>query len=254
MRLIRAACLTTLATLALTAPQLSGPALASKGSMSANASARGYSIGSYANWPDGSRHPMRWNPCRDAISFMVNVKALSRADRAHAVKETKVKVREVARYSGLRFAYKGETTFVPRSYNKDNQPAELVIAFVRPSQTDHPIGPWTVGFGGTGTEWVKDAARVSAEVVSGYVVIDATHTKRWSKSLSRGGVTRPNLIAHELGHAMGLDHVNDRRQRMYPTINKKSPHGFAAGDRAGLAAVGAPAGCVPSFDPMEMFG
>jgi hypothetical protein len=31
---------------------------------------------------------------------------------------------------------------------------------------------------------------------------------------------------------------------MYPSVNARTPYGFAAGDRAGLAAVGRKAGCI----------
>jgi hypothetical protein len=46
---------------------------------------------------------------------------------------------------------------------------------------------------------------------------------------------------------VGLNHVLDPTQVMYPqTTNGEST--FGAGDRAGLAALGAPAGCHPAPD------
>ena len=50
---------------------------------------------------------------------------------------------------------------------------------------------------------------------------------------------------HELAHAVGLGQMLDATQVMYPkTTNAESV--FGAGDRAGLAAVGAAAGCHPA--------
>jgi hypothetical protein len=53
----------------------------------------------------------------------------------------------------------------------------------------------------------------------------------------------PTLVRHELGHAMGLSHVQQSNEIMYPYVGPSSPADYQAGDRAGLAAVGASAGC-----------
>ena len=46
------------------------------------------------------------------------------------------------------------------------------------------------------------------------------------------------MILHELGHVMGLEHVDDPRQLMYPEIG--TPDGLAAGDLNGLYELGRP--------------
>jgi predicted Zn-dependent protease len=71
--------------------------------------------------------------------------------------------------------------------------------------------------------------------------------KRGVHGLDKGfnaGGSVGTLLLHELGHAVGLRHVSDDSQVMYPVIGKTSPAGYAAGDRTGLAKVGRGAGCM----------
>ena len=67
----------------------------------------------------------------------------------------------------------------------------------------------------------------------GLVVIDRTDGLR----TGFGGGTYGTAIAHELGHAVGLDHVTDKRYAsalMYPVMSSRTNGGFTAADRAGL--------------------
>ena len=58
------------------------------------------------------------------------------------------------------------------------------------------------------------------------------------------GVRRGNLILHELGHVVGLNHVSNARLLMNPMLSSYTPNGYAAGDSAGLTVVGRRAGCI----------
>jgi hypothetical protein len=44
------------------------------------------------------------------------------------------------------------------------------------------------------------------------------------------------VVLHELGHLVGLDHVRDRGELMFPTANDVV--GYGPGDLQGLAALG----------------
>ena len=52
------------------------------------------------------------------------------------------------------------------------------------------------------------------------------------------------IILHELGHLIGLDHVDDNDQLMYPRAGDVLD--FADGDLTGLSVLGAGA-CVPGL-------
>jgi predicted Zn-dependent protease len=113
------------------------------------------------------------------------------------------------------------------------------------TQADEPILAGAVlGYGGSTSYWTSasDQAYVTGEVV-------------FDRDLSLvhpgfgAGLSRGNLVQHELGHVVGLDHVQDRAQVMFPSISDKSPDGYGAGDRAGLAQLGAQAGCLRIASP-----
>ena len=56
--------------------------------------------------------------------------------------------------------------------------------------------------------------------------------------ITRDGVAAARgVIEHELGHVVGLDHVNDATQLMNPS-ETPTVTGYAAGDLSGLAILG----------------
>ena len=82
-----------------------------------------------------------------------------------------------------------------------------------------------VGYGGSSLVGVGDATRY----VTGSVQMRPT----WRPETARF----TQLLQHELGHVIGLDHVDDTRQLMNPVIGSSSPLTWGPGDRAGLAGL-----------------
>lgn len=58
-----------------------------------------------------------------------------------------------------------------------------------------------------------------------------------------GTPARGQLLLHEISHALGLGHVDDNRQLMYPVASRHSPTTLSSGDRAGLQYLYQPASC-----------
>jgi predicted Zn-dependent protease len=64
-------------------------------------------------------------------------------------------------------------------------------------------------------------------------------------SFRDGAATARAIILHEIGHLVGLAHVDDGQQLMYPEARREVPD-FAAGDLTGLAVLGS-GPCVPEL-------
>lgn len=242
MRKPIAVIVTALASLGLTGAALViAPQLAS-------ATTAAYKL-TYATLPNGSKVPVRWNGCQTAITYKVNLASVPSAQRATVLSETHEAARQLATATGFRFAYKGQTAEVPRVGSAAKQTAEVVIAYATPAKTNFNLAGNVIGVGGLSYYWssrtVNGKTTYTVAARRGWVVIDTPDTLRLTKAGFGTGTRRTNLLLHELGHAMGLQHVSDTRQQMHPTLTTRSPQGFApTGDRVGLQKIGRGAGCI----------
>ena len=121
--------------------------------------------------------------------------------------------------------------------------APILISWTN-AVTEPMLAGNVLGYGGSSSYWSgsSDEAYVTGEVIFDTDLM----------GLRPGfgpGLTRGNLTIHELGHVVGLDHVQDRGQVMYPSISPSSPDGLGGGDVAGLAQLGAGAGCLTVANP-----
>lgn len=77
----------------------------------------------------------------------------------------------------------------------------------------------------------------------GYVVVNSAMNSRFRSGFG-SGTTRGEMLLHELGHVVGLNHVSSSSQLMYPVLIARTVASYKTGDLRGLSVVGRPAGCV----------
>lgn len=184
---------------------------------------------------DGS--PARWNPCVP-ITWRFNPAGAP----ANGLVDVSAAMQRVSAAAGLPFSYQGTTTDRPFRSGPDHPGGEdLLLGFG--DATDYPdmlTGP-TIGYGGPYGRWlIVGGTPTPKEYVAGDVLLDSDN------GLAPGfgpGLTFGNLVLHEVGHAIGLGHVDAPGEIMNPATTSASPNGYGPGDLAGLARLGRAAGC-----------
>jgi len=187
----------------------------------------------------GPAKSQRWTPCGlqpGEITYRVNHNGLPRG----GLREIKRAVSMVTAATGFTFRYLGKTKVIPLKKGSGviSRNAQVTIAYSTPRKVPSLKGPViattpvAAGYVGTSVYRIFQAG----------VVIDRTFHSR--PGFGGGRPTRGATLIHELGHAMGLDHVRDRRQMMYPAPTRFNA-AYAKGDLRGLSKVGVAAGCFP---------
>jgi hypothetical protein len=191
--------------------------------------------------------PVRYNPCAP-VSYVVNPASAP----AGGVDEVHEAFRRLGAATGIAFKFEGATDepYTPFGKRAAYQPARYgqrwapILVSWTSASVEALLAGGTIGFGGS-TSYRSSTS--DEAFVTGQVVFDT------DLSMLRGGfgpgLTRGNLFVHELGHVIGLDHVDDRSQVMYPSVHSQSPDGFASGDLAGLRQLGASSGCLDVVKP-----
>jgi hypothetical protein len=181
--------------------------------------------------PDGS--PVGYSPCRP-LHYVVN--AVLAPEGAERLVEDSI--RTISEDTGITFIYDGPTSEAPSPtrapYQKDvygDRWAPLLIAWTTPDQAPQLKGP-VIGTGGSTHFSFGDGPK---RFVTGSLELDAPQI---AEDLDRpqGAGYATAVILHELGHVMGLEHVDDPTQLMYPEI--ETPDGFNDGDLNGLYELG----------------
>jgi hypothetical protein len=178
----------------------------------------------------------RWNPCAP-VHYRVN-DALAPT----ALAGVQSAVAALSKGSGITFIYDGPTTYVPQ--NKQwNQPSALVISFARHNGqvggSNQLAGGNQMGEGGFQSRYTRLNGKITSyKITEGYVVVDAANY------IAASPKVRTATLLHELGHAVGLNHAHFATEVMFGTVSNSGAGAYSAGDLAGLAKVGRPAGCL----------
>jgi hypothetical protein len=160
-------------------------------------------------------------------------------NRQGAARQLLPRSRASHRRQGLPFVYGGATSegfsrqrpaYQPNNYG--DRWAPVLIAWVTRIQ-DPDLGADALGAGGSASVEVPNGQRA---YVTGDMELNAEKLARILEQPNGKQVVQA-VVMHELGHIMGLAHVNSRSQLMYPR-NQSGVTDFGAGDLTGLAALG----------------
>ena len=229
-----------------TAALPTGPSspIAPSGSPSSPVPAIGYAF--LATRPDGS--PYRWNPCAP-IRYVVNTSGAP----AGALTDVQEAARRVSSATGISFEFAG-TTFETLAQRRS---AGYVISTPEGSAWSPVLIAWasgpefqTLGYDpaavGAGGPFPGEAevGQTTGRYVSGLVALNSgtnpPPAEGFSTPTSWGVV-----LMHDLGHVVGLAHVEDPTQIMAAGLTQpRTVTDWGAGDRRGLALVGRQAGCL----------
>ncbi len=200
------------------------------------------SAGFKAIWSDReTSSSVRYNPC-EPIPYVINP---ARAPEG-TIEDVHAAFRMTSEASGMRFVYEGESHESPPYRRQPYQPdlygerwAPVLIAWAPLGDEGNAAGEGSnraVGRGGSVYRANDDGRAV---YVSGSAVFDP------AADLNPGfaGQTWGQVILHEIGHVLGLDHIDDPRSVMNPVVGLR-PALWGGGDRAGLWSLGMGSSCL----------
>lgn len=186
--------------------------------------------------------PVAYDPCRP-IHYVVNGAGAPAGSEPvlHAA------VARIAAATGLRFVHDGATDEPPVRDRPIYQPERYgdrwapVLLGWRTDQEEPALAGDVVGQAGSAAVSLGGGTKVH---VTGTVVLDGPQL---GPVLDRrdGRAVVEAIVVHELGHLVGLAHVDDAAELMYPEVQTGSTE-LGPGDRTGLARLGA-GPCVPEL-------
>lgn len=177
---------------------------------------------------DAAGNPVRWNPCA-SLQWKIAGDPPSRRLRLAAQKT----FHQIAGATGLRFAYAGRAT---------------AAEFAAPPRDTIVIGATSnlglANAGGMTYVFYASTAAGGWTITGAKVAINPLVVARGTRFTS---MLMP-IVLHEVGHAVGLAHVSNPTEIMYPQVVRTSR--YTVGARATLRHLGASMGCsAPAVAP-----
>lgn len=191
--------------------------------------------------------PTRWNPC-EPIHYVVN----ARLAPPGSIPDVHEAVRRISAATGIAFEYEGLTDEEATIYREVFQPerygdrwAPVLVAWADPDDSDIPFERHDLVAAGVAVP-VIPPTRLEDVYVSGWVALNADDPN--TPGFDLPGQQGP-VVLHELGHLMGLGHVDTIGELMHPAGGGVVDLG--PGDREGLRQLGASGGCVHVMEPID---
>jgi hypothetical protein len=156
--------------------------------------------------------PVAWRAC-STVTWAVDPTV-----PAHRLSVVRREVRRTLRAAGLAPRYVGVDDGVAVPERMRHGDPDLVVSVAPAGSLGETV-----------------AGRAQNQMVGDEIVLSTVHL---DASVIDDGSFLP-VLRHELGHVVGLDHVDDPDQLMYPVSHADSVRGFQSGDRAGLAVLAA---------------
>ncbi|GAA3817487.1 matrixin family metalloprotease [Cellulomonas soli] len=189
---------------------------------------------------DDGLTPVAYDPCRP-VHYVVRAEGEPAGGR-QMITEAFLRLSQT---TGLVFVDDGETTETVLAERASFQPdlygdrwAPVLVAWSDQGEVADLSGD-VAGLGGSVPMRFGDGPAV---YVTGQVVLDAPAFTQ-AMAVPGGGPVARAIVLHELAHVVGLGHVDDPAELMYPYAGRAD---LGAGDLTGLALLGAGA-CVPQL-------
>ncbi len=191
---------------------------------------------------EGSDDPVAYDPCRP-IDVVIN----RRTAPPGGVEITRRALREVSRVTGLRFRLEDDDVDETPTFERESLQTErygdrwapVLIAWSDPDE----LSDLDEGVAGLGGSVPYPVGSPSTWVyTTGMIVLDGPQVAAIMRRKG-GREVAQDVVLHELAHLVGLDHVDDPSQLMYPT-GQEDVSGYQDGDLTGLAELGRGT-CVP---------
>lgn len=181
----------------------------------------------------------RWNACRTSIRYQVRVGQAS-SDQILYLNDA---IAAVEQATGFDFQFVGTTTSSDWTAHQTDPNVDALILFNTEAEDPGLLGT-PIGMGGSRIVGIQEQPNeLFAVRDKGSARLEVDYVPSPGSPWSYEDEWRA-LILHELGHMVGLSHVGDITEVMYPINFGVQP--FQNGDLEGLWTVGTAQPCPPS--------